>query len=173
MQSFISRPNTSLTAILLMSFILLAGCGQSDDQREFEREAFAAPDNYTETTDDRQIISEDPDDWRVSPFYQGLIDVDPAYPNPVLTTDQVSIDMLAYDDVVSNIEVISYFAEDNIPITVIPKSDNVRIDLGTTISMQPSQMSRTNLTDDIKGLKRIIILDNDGNVISYGDIMVE
>ena len=156
-----------------MSLILLAGCGQSDDQREFEREAFAPPNNYTETTDDRKIVSEDPDDWRVSPFYQGLLEVDPAYPNPVLTTDQVSIDMLSFDEVVSNIEVISYFAEDNTIIRVIPRSDNVRIDLGTTISMQPSQMSRTDLTDDIEGLKRIIILDNDGNVISYGDIKVE
>ncbi len=156
--------------LIFFGLIALTGCGQNDDQREFERMAFSAPDGITETNAQGEIIGdEDRDDWRISPFYQGLIDIQtPAFPNPVLTTDQVRINIISFDEVVvDNIEVISFFANNDI-VTVIPRSDNVRINLFTTITMQPSQMSRI----DKLGLKRIIILDRDGNVISYGDIEV-
>ncbi len=71
-----------------MLVLLGVSCGQDDDQREFEQEAFQLPDGITETEGNGSIISEDPDDWRTSPFFQGLVFVDPAFPNPVSIGDQ-------------------------------------------------------------------------------------
>ena len=173
MYLFITRFSTPYTAILLLSFILLAGCGQNDDQREFEREAFAAPDNFTETLGDGKIVREDPDDWRVSPFYQGLFFIDtPAYPNPVETTDQVRIQISNYDRVVTSLRTIVWFSEEGLELNVPSGSyDNFERNQ-TTISINPSELSRENTPESWVGLKRVILLDQDGNVISYGDIKV-
>lgn len=63
--------------ILLAAFgsILLTACGQDDDQRDFENEAFSLPEGFTETDGSGQIVdeNEDPDDWRTAPFFQGLV----------------------------------------------------------------------------------------------------
>jgi len=174
MYLFITRFSTPYTAILLLSFILLAGCGQSDDQREFEREAYAMPDNFTETTGSGEIVSEDPDDWRVSPFYQGQFFIEtPAYPNPVETTDQVRIFISNYDRVVTSLRTIVWFAEEGIPQPVPSGSyDNFERNQ-TIISINPRELSRFPTSESLEGLKRVILLDQDENVISYGDIMVE
>ena len=175
MYLFITRFSTPYTAILLLSFILLAGCGQSDDQREFEREAFAAPDGFTKTTNGVDIESEDPDDWRISPFYQGLVDIEaPAYPNPVETSDQVRIENFNRDQAVTRLRTIVWFAEEGFEQDVPSGNyDNLESNSITTISINPRELSRFDNPESWVGLKRVILLDQDGNVISYGDIMVE
>ena len=81
--------------ILLPLFIIIAlsSCGQDDEQREFEQQAFQLPENITETEGNGTIINEDPDDWRTSPFFQGLVFVSPAFPNPVSIGDQLSLEV--------------------------------------------------------------------------------
>ena len=174
MYLFITRFSTPYTAILLLSFILLAGCGQSDDQREFEREAFAPPNNYTETTDDRQVLSEDPDDWRVSPFYQGLVEVDPAYPNPIETTGQVNIDVdVTGIESVPGLRLIVYFHENNGSNLIYESNQNPLPPGLTPINFSAQELGRFDTTESQRDLHRVILIDNNENVISYGDIMVE
>jgi hypothetical protein len=93
---------------LALFMFLFFGCGQGDDQRKFEQEAFRYPDGFTQTNHNEEIINgnEDPDDWRVAPFYQGLVFVDPAFPNPVLTNEQLTIRIhLPYIDTITDLNV--------------------------------------------------------------------
>jgi len=174
MYLFITRFSTPYTAILLLSFILLAGCGQSDDQREFEREAYAMPDNFTETTGSGEIVQEDPDDWRVSPFYQASgVEVSPAYPNPAKTDEQITIDVDVWGyDSVPGLILVARYHEQNSRILIFESYQNPLPPGNTTINFSVSELG---ILDDgsRRGLHRVILLDNNENVISYGDIMVE
>jgi hypothetical protein len=82
-----------LSVLLLFLAVTTAGCGQDDDQKKFEQEAFQLPEGITETEGNGSITSEDPDDWRTAPFFQGLVFVDPAFPNPVSVGDQLSLEI--------------------------------------------------------------------------------
>ena len=132
------------------------------------------PDNFTETTYDRQIISEDPDDWRVSPFYQGLVEVDPAYPNPIETTGQVNIDVdVTGIESVPGLEVFVYYHEQGVRDRIYESNQNPLPPGLTPINFSANELGRFETIESSLGLHRIILLDNNENVISYGDIMVE
>src|SRR5699024_8848728 len=63
-------------------------------QIQFEREAFSQPSGYTHTSGTGAVDEEkiDEDDWRISPFFSGLVySVDPVYPNPVLSNDRLTL----------------------------------------------------------------------------------
>lgn len=155
---------------VLFLFCLAAGCNQNEDQRNFEREAYNLPQNFTETTSDKEIISEDPDDWRVAPFFQGLVEIDPAYPNPVAVTDVVRIDyVITGIEAVSGITVVVFF-ENGEQREVYRDSTSP---LPPGVSVIPINASELRQFPSSRGLQRVIILDRNQNVISYGDIMIE
>ncbi|MEX0662436.1 MAG: hypothetical protein WD381_05875 [Balneolaceae bacterium] len=170
--------NKYLSVFLLL--LLLAGCGQNDDQRDFERSAYSAPDGFTQTDEIGDIMegNEDRDDWRVSPFYQGLVDIDsPAYPNPVQTTGEVRIEIFNRDDAVTSLRVIVIFVDGGTYSENEVQSarrDPLPANSTTVLSINPRELSRFDTVDgDLVGIKRIILLDATNNVVSYGDIMVE
>jgi hypothetical protein len=157
-----------LNLVLLMLF--LSGCGQSEDQREFEREARSAPQGFTETNERGEIIdgNEDPNDWRVAPFYQGIINVFPAYPNPVLTNDRVIIEVqITGIDAVSGIHVYVYYGMYLKPL------DAQTGDLFGLISFSLNPLDIAERPEAPQGLYRIIIMDSQSNVITYGDVKVQ
>lgn len=155
--------------------LVLAGCGQNDDQREFERRAYSAPDGITETDEIGDVVdgNEDRDDWRISPFYQGLVDIDrPAYPNPVEATDEVRLEIFNRDDAVTSLGVVVFFAEAGVEREVqSARHDPLPANSTTVVSINPQELSR--FETDVLGLKRVIFLDATNNVVSYGDILVE
>lgn len=167
--------NYSKFTPVFIVLILLAGCGQNDDQREFERRAYSEPEGITETDEIGDVIdgNEDGDDWRVSPFYQGLVDIDrPAYPNPVQTTDEVRIEIFNRDDAVTTLRVVVFFAEAGVEREVqSARQDPLPANSSTVVSINPQELSR--FETDVLGLKRVILLDATNNVVSYGDILVE
>lgn len=164
-------PVNRLLFIFLFTFIFLSGCNQSGDQRDFEREAFSLPEGITETTEKGEIESRDPDDWRVAPFFQGLIEVDPVFPNPVQSTDQLSLDVIITGvESVSGLVVYAYYGDNNLR--------NVYNDLRTPIppglvSIPLSPLDIARFREDPQGTFRIILLDRNENVITYGDVRIE
>lgn len=162
---------------IFFGLIVLAGCGQNDDQREFEREAFSAPDGFTQTDEIGDVVegNEDRDDWRISPFYQGLVDIDrPAYPNPVQTTGEVRIEIFNRDDAVTALRVIVIFVNSGTyNEREVLRRDPLPANSTSVLSINPQELGRFDTVDDIVGLKRVILLDATNNVVSYGDIMVE
>lgn len=157
--------------ILAVIFFATAGCNQSSDQREFERAAFTVAEGITETNSSGEVINRDPDDWRIAPFFQGLIEFEPAFPNPALTSQQIRINR-----VVTGVESIS-----GIRVFVIPESNNLRIieeDPRTplppgldVILLDPLLIAE--FPENPQGLYRIVITDINENVITYGDIRIE
>lgn len=161
-----------LTAGLLLLSIFLASCSGSDDQREFEREAFRAPSDITETNGSGETTgNEDPDDWRTAPFFQGLVEVLPAYPNPVQSTQDVRIDIFisGIESQISGLTADVWF--DDGRHQHLDSIDQNLVSTGTyTLNFHVSLLGQ--VAHNPSGLKRIVIRDHDNNVISYGDIEV-
>ncbi|MEX2574391.1 MAG: hypothetical protein WD317_08840 [Balneolaceae bacterium] len=158
--------------LLLFLFPLLSSCTDNDDQRAFERQAFQMPDSYTETDGSGEVTgAEDPEDWQTAPFFRGLVEVRPAFPNPVQTTDPVEIELL-----VTGIEsrvngLIAYVVLDSGYISdPLDTIDENPVQPGIRHLRFPAQyLARFN---DPRGLRRIVIFDRNDNIISYGDIEV-
>lgn len=160
-----------LLILPLLTVLFLGSCNQASDQRDFERAAFSLPEGITETDERGEIINNDPDDWRIAPFFQGLVEVDPAYPNPVQSTDQFSLDVIVTGvESVSGLIVYAYYENNNIR--------NVYNDLRRPIppgltSIPISALDVARFRENPQGIYRIILLDSNENIISYGDIRVE
>jgi|GEM_PF-177504 len=171
-----NSPTTYLTAILILFLFATAGCGQDDDQREFEQEAFQLPDGITETKGNGDVISEDPDDWRTSPFFQGLIFVEPAFPNPVTISDQLNleIDITGFDAVSGLTVTVLIDNAANAPFRTLYTINENPLPPGfTSININPLELGRFNNPESARGIHRLIIFDNRQNIISYGDVIVE
>ncbi|MEX0823417.1 MAG: hypothetical protein WD008_03455 [Balneolaceae bacterium] len=170
--SFIYR----LILFSLFSALIFTGCNQSSDQREFEREAFSEPKGFTQTDISGKVINDqvDPDDWRISPFFQGLVEVLYAHPNPVQTNEELRIIVSnfgiqsiigLYTFVITNRSTGSQFRPLGAPRSgELPPGD-------TTISIIGLELADDQANP--QGLYRIIITDANENVISYGDVQVE
>ncbi len=160
-----------ITGILLIT--ITAGCGQNQDQRDFESEAFRTADGFTETSDTGEILSEDPDDWRIAPFFQGLVEVRPAYPNPVQTTDQLKIDVeVTGIEAVSGLQLFVYYFDDSIKPVYSDQRSPLPPGL-SVISVNPIELGRFNTVESARGLHRVVLTDGNENIITYGDIKVE
>ena len=159
-----------LPLIFVILYIWTSGCSQNEDQREFENEAFSLPQGITHTNNRGEIINgnSDPDDWRVSPFYQGLVFVDPAYPNPVLTNQQLSLQIhLPFIDTISTL--FAYVMRDAIHYNFI-KSETA-LTLTVFIFDPVNEIAR--FSENPQGLYRIVIVDDNDNVVTYGDVKIE
>lgn len=162
--------------VFVLLFIFFLGCSNYDDaQEEFERQAFQQPRNFTQTNANGQVISEDPDDWRISPMFQGLVRVlTPAFPNPT-QNDQVFIELDIGIDEVRGIEVLTIqnaFGQNLFRELFADRRSPLPPGL-LTITIDPVNLSPTNSYADAIGLHRVFIFDARRNLISYGDIMVE
>ncbi len=175
---FSARLKSTLYAFLMAMLLLFsaAACGQNDDQRDFEREAFSLPDGITETDERGQIIdgNEDPDDWRIAPFFAGLVFIDPLPgPNPVPIGDRITFEISSpFIDGISFLEIIVLIQDGT---NFQPRSvyGPARFELSESISIDPVLFGRTGTAESARGLHRIILLDGRDAVISYGDVLVE
>lgn len=160
--------------LFVSTILILAGCSKSDDQKEFENEAFNIPNEIT-ATDASGSINEngnDPDDWRISPNYAGLVRVEkPAYPNPVVG-DRFSIEIYiaGIDAIPSNRmeffildsfgqEYQLPYVEENLTTGLI----TITLSRNLIAEISPNQSSN---------LYRILISDGRNNIISYGDVQI-
>jgi hypothetical protein len=162
-------PTFSITLI----FLLIVSCNQNDEQRQFEREAVSLPENITETNENGSIVEgrEDPDDWRIAPFFQGVVYVDPPFPNPMLSTDRININIQVTGvDGVSGLNIVALFNENSFR----PVYQDLRSPLPTGLtSISLSAADIAQFAENPEGLYRIIIEDRQGVIITYGDVRVE
>lgn len=160
-----------LLAILLA--ILISGCGRDSDQEQFEREAFGQPENFTRTSSSGEILSEDPDDWRIAPMFQGFIDVNqPPFPNPSTGT-RFRMELLITG--LESINGVEVYARDEFgrPFRIYTDQRRPLPPGITELMIEPSWLTTTGLYSNAIGLHRIFIYDANGNMITYGDLKVE
>lgn len=145
------------------------GCDSQGQQEAFAEEANLPPDRITRTDDTGRILEEDQNDWRTAPFFLGRVLMSPAYPNPansgfitvpvqVIGTNAVrgSIQLWAFD---ANLRL---FRLDQIP----DPAGEVLEPGGYVFTFPVSLLGQ-------KGLHRLFIMDSLGEIISYGDLLVE
>lgn len=156
--------------MLLVSWVV--GCQTQQDQRDFESRAIAAPEGITVTDIHGQTAdgATDPDDWRSSPFYDGIIDVSPARPNPVLASETVIIELLMdLDTRVSQLQArVLHDNGDTPPLDEISGSP-------ITPGQYELRFPASSLTRTVspQGLYRVLIYDGNYQIVSYGDVEVE
>ena len=80
--------------LISVLIVVISACTNTEEQVNFEKDAFKTPVSFTETNSAGEIISRDNDDWRVSPLYVNVVEVfRPAYPNPTVVQN-VTIEFL-------------------------------------------------------------------------------
>lgn len=153
--------------ILLVLTIIagLGACDTGEDQGAFDDRAFSKPSGITQTSKSGRVLSEDEDDWQISPAYFGRIVVDPAFPNPVPSGEFVTIPIRVRisGSVQGRLNVVSY--------------DNNRIErrLDTISDAQDPGAYVFRFMPRILGLNgliRVFIVDTQGGIVSYGDLQV-
>lgn len=161
---------------LLLVFLFAVSCTRNDDQREFEQEAYQIPQNFTRTTAQGQVISVDEDDWRIGPLFQGLIEIEPPFPNPSNTTTAIQFEISVTGvQSITGLEVIVFFDDydPNYGSNVL-YYDTQTIQPGlTTFQINPIELGEEPVAESALGLHRIFIFDGRQQLISYGDIKIE
>jgi len=160
--------------VLLLSIsLLINACSKSNDQRDFEDRALTPPQNISEFTANGQPVPDrnDPDDWRIGPMFRGLIDIEtPAHPNPVNFNSSftINIDVKGFD-AINGLEIFA-FQDPQQFIGPVFVSNETTLPPGiTTVIIEPSQFAQA---ASGSSLFRIVIFDNNENLISYGDVQV-
>lgn len=152
----------SLVAFLVVT---VAGCDSQQQQDDFVADAGKTPAGFVKTDNTGRIIEEDKDDWRVAPVYGGKVRFDPAYPNPVsIDFVTVPVTILEFNSIQGGLALRARDASGHLRTL-----DDI-LDAGDpgayVFRFSPALLNRT-------GLVRIFIFDRLGELVSYGDLMVQ
>jgi hypothetical protein len=160
-------------SLFILAIVVLSSCQQDAGQEEFERQAFTSAQGFTQTNSNGQVINEDPDDWRIGPLFQGLIEVNAVpYANPSVGLQ------FRFELLVTGLEAVSglqIYSRDPLGRPFLVYNDNRRplppglID----IALEPSWLTPSRIYSEAIGLNRIFVYDGNDNLITYGDLKVE
>lgn len=144
--------------------VWLSGCDTAKLQDQFEEDAFSIPENYTETDQSGVVVQNDADDWRVAPAFSGKIIVDPIYPNPT----SGGLVVVPFRVLEADPSVLGIFIR-------AVRSDGSTVPLGESFNIQTPgfhdiRINPANIGS--LGLSRLFVVDNRGQLVSYGDILV-
>lgn len=155
----------SLTRTVLVLALLAGACDSQERQDEFAEDASRAPSGYTATSENGEVVSNDPDDWRTAPLFLGKVRVDPAYPNPVSDGFvTVSFSVLDFDAVRGGLYLRAFDVNNRfIRLDEAPEATQP----GAYIfSFSPGLLGRV-------GLHRLYVFDGFGEIVSYGDLQIQ
>lgn len=152
--------------IALLIAVVVVGCDNQGAQEDYINEASSLPSGITRILANDfggTICTEDPDDWRTSPVYTGIILVErPAFPNPAsgATEGTILLRVLQFDRVQGGF-VLNAFGSGNLPIELgrIPDASSPG---EYALQFSPSLLSEN-------GLHRLFVFDSIGELVTYGD----
>jgi len=158
--------------------MLIAGCSKSSDQRKFEDEALTAPKNITKTKASGEVSSRDPDDWRISPTYHGLISIglgddQPPFPNPVNYNSNLTVQLtFNVSDPVKTLDIRSFRYPNDNRFPQIRYLQQDELSSFNTITIQAKNIA-VGEGSSASGIYRLLIYDGNQNLITYGDIQIQ
>ena len=156
--------------IYTILYFSIISCASDDSQRKFEQEAYAKAENYTETTLNGNILKVDSDDWRISPFYSGLVNVEPISPNPVQYSNTTYLNVEIKGTPVSTSIELGYL--DNTNSWFPLETQIIEIEFYTiTFNVNTRQLGST--AEQARGLHRLLLFDGNQRLISYGDLLIQ
>ncbi|MFA5669162.1 MAG: hypothetical protein WC967_07955 [Balneolaceae bacterium] len=162
-------------SIITISVVL--ACSGNDEQRDFENAAYRSPSDITRTNIQGEVTSNDPDDWRIAPYFQGLVEIqplyNPPYPNPVTLGTSLHFEIgVTGIQPINGIDVQVRYSDNT--WKNIHSSFNSTLPPGlTTFQIDPRTLGQFNTPESAKGLHRIFFFDFNQRLITYGDILVE
>lgn len=154
-------------SLVVVALLAGAGCDTQEAQRDFADEAFSAPAGFVRTDAAGNLIADDPDDWRTAPAFEGVVFVQPAFPNPpgadIVT---IPLSVQAFGAVPGGLVLVALDPVQPQTFYTLAEAPEAR-DPGAYIL----QFSPTSLRQ--RGLVRVFLLDGRRDLVSYGDIFVE
>ena len=150
----------------LLATPLFVGCDATsigELQRVFEFDAVGVPDGVTRTDARGNVLSEDDRDWRTAPVYSSQFTLTfLPYPNPASPTESVQF--------------AGTFSGSNgalIPYRLTAQGDLSRIQAvtGSTEGTAPLFSFPAGQLGG-PGLHRVVLLDRQGRIVTYGDVEV-
>lgn len=160
--------SSSLLFVALL--LLLVSCAGDDAQDSFEREAYGFAENITETNFQGDIVSRDDDDWRVSPFYTGIVDISPVFPNPVSYVSTATLEVFINGSPLSSYLELGYL-DDVGNWNQLEVKESVGDFSLNSFRINPIQFGAN--ADLAKGIYRLILIDGNQRIITYGDLIIE
>lgn len=150
---------------ILLVLLPLFGCDSQEQQDEFVNDASSDASGFARTDNTGRILDDDQDDWRIAPIYGGKVRLDPAYPNPA-AADFVTIPVtiLEFNAIQGGLALRGRDASGTLRTLddILDTSDP-----GAYIfRFSPALLART-------GLVRLYVFDRLGELVSYGDLMIE
>ena len=149
--------------LLSLLAVCFGGCDGTDLQDQFARDAGRTPQGYTATDRNGAVSDDDPDDWRISPFFAGKVRVDPAFPNPT-TGESVTITVTTFYSDVAPGGVNIQTRGNNGRFLILDSEPGVGVST-YLLSFSPATLARS-------GLVRVLVFDTGGEIISYGDVLI-
>ena len=151
-------------AIALL-LLILGGCDTNEQQDAFAAEAGRTPSGITSVSESGEILDEDDDDWRTAPVYAGEVLIEPARPNPVpvdaFVTVPVSVRVSGEVRPPLRLEVV----RDN-RLQTLDEIDRAS-DFGAYVFTFSAAQLGT------RGLHRLFIFDGGGEIVSFGDVLIQ
>lgn len=171
----ISKPMNSINRLLIPTFFLVLGlmltsCQQDSAQQQFEAEAYGPAEGYTETDLQQNVLSQDKQDWRVSPYYEGLIRVLPLFPNPISYGGTAYLEMTLNGAPVQSYVELGYLNFNNRWIPLQQETVGSEFELVTFVIDSRNFGSSAELA---RGLHRLLLYDGNQRLITYGDIFIQ
>jgi hypothetical protein len=162
-----------IPSYLLILIVVLISCTSNDAQLEFETDAYQNPSGITRTTAQGEVLSIDTDDWRISPFFQGLVEVIPPFQNPAQLGTAINFEVQVTGvQGVAGLDIRVRFPNGN--FSSIYSSMGNQLEPGlTTFQIDPKAFSLDGSDNLARGLHRVFFFDYNQRLISYGDIEVE
>lgn len=168
-------PNLTNRSLYFAFFIIifLTKCDLNKNQINFEQEAFRTPSGITSTDIGGNILSGDPDDWRISPLFINSIEIlRPAYPNPA-SNQTITIEFLVTSlDSVTGL--IGYVLRADGSLSRIGTYRTDTLPVGTiSVQIDPIVFSIAGNLMGAKGLHRVLFYDIRDRIITYGDVQID
>ena len=152
-------------SVLLLLIFTMTACDSQQQQDEFVDSASDTPSGFARTDSNGAILDDDKDDWRIAPIYGGKVRIDPPYPNPATVGFvTIPVTILEFNSIQGGLSLRARDASGNLRTLddILDSSDP-----GAYIfRFSPALLART-------GLMRLFIFDRLGELVSYGDLMVQ
>lgn len=150
---------------ILALALLVGACDSQRDTEAFVAAASQEPAGFTRTDTQGTVTAEDSDDWRIAPIFLGKVRVDPAWPNPTRgTVVTIPVSVLEFEAVRSGL--VLRTRDNSGRLSILDEIPDATSPGAYVFQFTPALVGRT-------GLVRLFVLDRYGELVSYGDLMLE
>ena len=151
-----------------MAFVLAivsAGCDTQENTEAYVAAASREPVGYTKTDTQGTVTTEDQDDWRTAPIFIGKVRIDPAWPNPTRgTIVTIPVSVLEFEAVRGGL--VLRTRDPSGRLSILDEIPDATSPGAYVFQFTPALIGRT-------GLVRLFVLDRFGELVSYGDLLLE